>query len=103
MSVVLRNKYAAFLEEEEEEEKRAEEHNKQFPVLCSSEGRAAEACFSNKPSYSTILAKAAPAPAPALEPTKSVELSDYVKSLLSFKKKNWADYSDSEDDDYFEK
>lgn len=101
-SVVLRNKYAAFLEEEIEEEKRIEEHNKEFPALAP----VSHTSVNTKASYSSVLTAPAPAQAPMPEPEKPIELTDYVKSLLSFKKRNWADYSDSDSDDedgYFSK
>lgn len=128
MSVVLRNKYFALLEEEEDEEKRVEEHfttsaraapqnfdNVQFPVLggvsIETSPVVENNVFSTKPSYSAILLRTSASPAPVAttnvtEPTETVELTDYIKRVMSFKKKSWAD-SDSEDEDedednYFE-
>lgn len=105
MSVILRNKYAAFLEEEEEEEKREEEHKAQYPALGNFV--ATENNHTDKPSYSSILKttkQPVSSPAPAqVEQSTSTELTDYMKRIMSFKKKNWADYSDSESEDgYFE-
>jgi len=126
MSIVLRNRYDAFLVEEIEEEQRVEKHYKQFPVLAKTktvedEDSENKTEFSTKPSYSAILKTVAPAPSAAATPSVSVskvvdpnptsysDLADYVKmnGLISIKKKSWADYSDSEsecdDDEYFEK